>query len=239
MKALLYITCIVLIVGCRGKVNHTAIDSVPKLQASRVDTTSKSAVFKPYKLIDGFIATDTGYADAVVIGGTYAVVFRNGALLDTIEKGFGIRKVIDGMYFFQVVKSAKADEEELQSSPAGYTKTISATFAEYKLLTGGKKQDFSTLAPNFSDYFSSPYVIKNKIYYWQIKKIDTAGNNSISAAEYNPVTKKTISHYLFNDDIGSDDSGYFWYPYLKKDTIYFQDGKEKVSKFSKEFKPYN
>lgn len=239
MKVLLYITCIILLAGCGGKKATKAVDALPpKQQVTGSDTAIKPAKFKPYKLIDGFMVTDTGYADAVVMGGTYAVVFKNGALLDTIEKGFGIQKIMDGMYFYQLV-SSNGTLEDGRAPHSDASNAINASFDAYRILTNGKKQDLSTLAPDFSDYFSSPYIINNKIYYWQIKKIDTTGNNSISAAEYDPLTKKTISHYLFNDYIETDDSGYFGYPYLKNDTIYFDAGADKIKKISKDFKLYN
>ncbi|MBK0380958.1 hypothetical protein [Mucilaginibacter segetis] len=239
MKIPIYISCIILVVGCKSKDKLSVKDSLPQIKPTIIDKINTgTTLFKPYKLKDGFMVTDTGYADAVVMGGTYAVITLNGALVDTIDKGFGINKINDNMYFYQVV-SSNGPLEDIQLKASGYKNTINATFGEYKILTNGKKQKFSDIAPDFNYYFSSPYIINNKIYYWQIKQVDSSGINEISAAEYDPSTKNTRSHFIQKDFIETDDNNYFPYPYIQNDTIYFDTGRGKQMKFSKDFNLLN
>jgi hypothetical protein len=166
------------------------------------------------------------------MGGYYAIIKRGGIIADTIDLSYGIKILGAQVYFYETLKKVPADEPGSESG-----KSLSLDFSDYLLITNSQKISLKTLAPSFDDYFSSPGVINNKIYYWQIDKQQS--DNKISAAEYDPASKSTKSFYLFNDGVETDDSGYFPNPYLKNDTIYFDNGNEKVKKFSKDFKPYN
>jgi hypothetical protein len=178
---------------------------------------------------------DTGLFDAEVMEGTHAVITRDDKLADTIDKGYGIQKIGGDSYLYLTLTDTKPINDKSTKRVGG----ISGSLGNYIVVVNGNKHLLSTLVPDFNDYFSSPSVINGNIYYWQIKKIDTTGNNRISAAKYDPVIKKTENYYLVDDYIETDDANYFAAPYFKNDTIYFDGENNKLKKFTKDLKPYN
>ncbi|WP_183561179.1 hypothetical protein [Mucilaginibacter sp. SP1R1] len=242
MKNAIYLSILTVFISCNSNKTpatgtHTAKKNTT-VKAAIIAKAGKDDTFKPYKLNEGYTVTDTGLVDATVMETTYAVITQNGKLIDTIDKDFGIQKLNDNTHLYLTITDT-APPEDQTIDKTEYKRSISGSLGNYILVVNGKKQNLSKLTPDFNNYFSSPSVINGKIYFWQIKKIDTAGNNSISAAQYNPVTQKTIAHYLNNDYIETDDAGYFAAPYLKNDTIYFDGANDKLTKFNKDLKLYN
>ena len=241
MKVKLYLFCLLILAACKSNAKSNSTDTVNTLKV-KTDTSfhkqAKHFTIAPYKLIDDYMVTDAGYVDATENEGTYAVIQKGGKLVDAIEKGFGIQKLgNDNFLYFTITDTSPIDKR--MSSNVGYKNAISGSFGKYILMSGGKKQPLATLTSDFYDEFSSPRVIEGKIYFWQIKKQQSSDLNKISSAEYDPISHSTQSHYLFDDDMGTDDIGYFPDPYLKNDTIYFNSGNDRVIKFSKDFKSYN
>ncbi len=205
---------------------------------SNINKSIKHIIITPYELIDGYTVIDTGFLDAVENVGKYAVIQKNGKLIDTIDKGFGMQKIHNNLFLYlTITDTAPLDKNTLQKT--GYMNGISGSFGRYILIAKEKKQHIAKLATDFNDGFSSPQVINGKVYFWQIKKQKSSELNKILAAEYDPINNKTKNYYLFNDDISSDDRGYFPIPYLKNDTIYFNMRNNRITKFSKTFKAYN
>ncbi len=110
---------------------------------------------------------------------------------------------------------------------------------KYFIISVGVKTPLQSLTSNFDDYFSSPWVINKKVYYWDIETTHPDSARRVSAAEFDPDKKNISSLYIQNDFVDTDDSNYFGYPFLKNDTIYFYFGENGVKKFSPDFKPYN
>jgi len=106
------------------------------------------------------------------------------------------------------------------------------------MITANKKQNLSSLAKNFNDFFSSPQVINNLVCFWQLRKSADGKRVNYSAAVYNPGNGQTISYPIHNDALETDESGYLSPPYLQNDTIYFDLGQHLI-KLSPNFKPYN
>ncbi|MDR6943086.1 hypothetical protein [Mucilaginibacter pocheonensis] len=242
MKKISYLLTLFVLAACHSnKKPELGADTLKQDITAKTVAPKKAdqdSLIKPYKLIADYMVTDTGYVDATVMGATYAVITKNGKLVDTIEKGYGVQKVNDHSYLYRTIMDT-GPLEDPTSGKAGYKNNISGSLGNYILTLNGKKQNLSKLIPDFNDYFSSPSVINGKIYYWQIKKIDTTGNNSISAAQYDPVTKETMNHYLVNDYIETDNADHFAAPYIKNDTIYFDGENNKLKKFTKDLKLYN
>lgn len=204
---------------------------------SRHETNKKDTSFKPYKIADNYLVTDTGYFNIGIGDGVYAVIKRNNKLIDTIALVYGLSQVQDDLYLYYTVKGygvAKSEDANPQ-----YKKSIMANLGDYTLINNDKKELLNKLTPDFDDYFSSPSVVSNKICYWQIKKLDSTGKIKVSAAMFDPQGLKTLSHYIMDDFLETDDSGYYPQPYTKNDTIYFNAGKDKLMKFSKTFQSYN
>ena len=236
MKIFKYLILILPITACRhdkGKVTLVKSDTTP----AKVEVPKKHFSFKPYTIADDFLVTDTGYYDEGIGNGVYAVIKSNNVLVDTIDLGYGMNRIDSGMYLYnQIIGRGPTPKDEANSD---YRESISASWGDYILFKSGKKEHLNKLTQDFDDYFSSPSVLDGKICYWQIKKLDSTGSIKVSAAQFDPVTHTTISHYLLNDVLETDDSGYFSQPYQKNDTIYFDAGKDKLMKFSKAFQSYN
>ncbi len=240
MKKVVYIFGLLVLFACKSKTKSVLTDttSSKSITTETSNKTDKLPTITPYKMNGDYTVIDTGFFDASVSEGTYAVVQRNGKLADTIDKYYGIKEIdTDDYLYFTISNTGPLDKG--MSPKAGYKNSISGSLGNYIIVINGKKQYLNKLIRDFDDYFSSPSVIDHKIYFWQLKKLDKDGKISVSAAEYNPVSKSLKSSYIKNDIIETDDSGYFPYPYLKEDTLYFDAGKDKLMKFSKDFKAYN
>ncbi|WP_460740904.1 hypothetical protein [Mucilaginibacter myungsuensis] len=235
-KILYCLTSIVLLWGCSGERKSSVADStnIVSQDSSTKTPAQAGAALVPYKLNEDYTVIDTGaYGDdGPMAGGTYAIITKNKILVDTIDLSFGMKKIKDGAYLYQTVKSWPPDPEIDQDK-----NSIWGSTAEYCIIENGRKTLLEKLAPNLDNYFSSPNVIGNKIYYWQLAKVDTVGGLKLSAGQLDLTDRKTTNHYLFDDILETDDAGYFCAPYAKNDTIFFvQDNK--IKKFSKDFKPY-
>lgn len=234
MKKIEYLIFIIFFAACSNG-HMSATEVIKTVTADTVNEGVKHAKFKEYKLNSDYTVIDTGkYSnDGPMSGGTYAIIKKNGILADTIDLYFGVQDLGDQTYLYHTLKDA-TEPGEKQSK-----EDLILDVKKYLLITNNHKSTLKELIPDFDDYFSSPAVINLRIYYWQIKKIDTAGKYKILAAEYSPLKKETKNYYLKDDYIETDDSGYFPQPYSKNDTIYFDAGKDKLTKFSKDFKRYN
>ncbi|WPV01035.1 hypothetical protein SNE26_04555 [Mucilaginibacter sp. cycad4] len=230
MKKLGYLLILFALAAC----NHQEKQSSSTASGSGNNDNS----FKPYQLNKAYTIVDTGFVDAEVMECTYAVITRDNKLADTIDKDYGIQKIGDDSYLYLTLTDTKPINNT-STKGEGRKKSISGSLGKYVVTVNGNKQLLSTLVPDFNDYFSSPSVINGNIFYWQIKQKDTTGNNRVSAAKFNPVTKKTNAYYLVDDYIETDDANYFAAPYLKNDTIYFNGENNKLRKFTKDLKPYN
>ena len=238
MKKICYIFCSLALVACKSNKKSVATDTVANLTRSETTSKHKDAshfTITPYKLIDHFMVIDTGqYSnDGPMTGGSYAIVKKNEVVIDTIDLDYGMKKLGNKTYFYHKL------ERELGSTEYESKKTLMLQEGNFFLITNNKKTAFNNLTSSFDDYFSSPNVINQKIYFWKLDKIDTIGTLKVSATEFDPFTRKIKSYFLLNDTLETDDSNHFPSPYFKNDTIYFDAGKDKLIKFSKTFQSYN
>ena len=218
---------------CSCKSKNTAA-----LKETTSDTLKKEklkAIITPYKMNDDYTVTDTGeYSnEGPMTGGSYAIIKNNGVIVDTIDLYYGMKELGNKTYFYHKL------EHEIGSTEDDSKKTLMLQEGNFFLITSNKKTAFNNLTSSFDDYFSSPNVINQKIYFWKLDKIDTVGTLKVSATEFDPFTRKTKSYFLLNDVLETDDSNNFPLPYIKNDTIYFDAGKDKLMKFSNDFKAYN
>ncbi|NCD69987.1 hypothetical protein [Mucilaginibacter agri] len=216
-------------VACSTHKQPNKVETV-KSTTERAEVVNK---FKPYKLIGDYTVIDTGEYSNGPMGGLYAIVRSPSNYIDTIDLGYGIRRIGDA-FFYESLYGVKNYDD----SP-GSKHDLGLDFGEYYIIDGNKKITLSKIAPNFDKYFSSPNIIDNSLYYWQLDKSDTTGKIKVSATRFDYKSGKTQAVYLFEDYVETDDSGYFPAPYLQHDTIYFDNGKSQLKKFSKDFKSYN
>jgi hypothetical protein len=238
MKTMKYFIFLISLTACHNnKTTKSSTNEPVVTNASKTIKQTDTSSFKAYKLIGDYFITDTGYFNIGIGDGVYGVVKENNRLVDTIELGYGIKRIDDVRYIYHTVIGdglvGKGD-----ANPK-YKKSIMANLGSYTVVRKDKKELLNKLTRYFDDYYSSPSVINHRIYYWQIKKIDTNGKIRVSAAEYDFTTKRTNDQFIMNDILETDDSGYFPSPYQKNDTIYFDAGKNKLMKYSKDFKRYN
>jgi hypothetical protein len=232
MKSIGYLICIIILAACNSKNKPTGAT-----QAGAVDAKKKSGqptVFKAYQINSVYTAIDTGkYSnDGPMSGGSYAIIQKNGTIADTINLNYGIKEINAGTYLYQTLKPEKERHQKLSKGE------LAMAEGNYILITGDAKLLLKDKTQNFDDYFSSPSAINNKIYFWQLEKGAPDDKMKISAAEFDIATGKTANHFLLNDVLDTDDSGYFPQPYLDKDTIIFTMDGIKKWKFSSQFKAY-
>ena len=235
MRASKYLILLLILTACHKK--EKGKTTAVKSDTAKVGIKNSAISFVPYILKANYQVTDTGYYNITIGNGVYAVIKMNDKLIDTIDLSYGINQVQGDQYLYYTIKGrGPANKEDANPN---YKKSIMALLGDYTLINNEKKEYLKNLAPDFDGYFSSPAAINGAVYYWQIKRKDSLGSVSVSAAEYNPSTKQTVNYYIGPDILDTDDSGYFPLPYIKDDTIYFDAGKNKVKKFSKDFKAYN
>ncbi|MBV8388236.1 MAG: hypothetical protein JO080_00395 [Mucilaginibacter sp.] len=239
MKRICYLFCSLALVACKSNRKSVVSDSVANLTGPKTSISkNKDAAhftITPYELIDDYMVIDTGeYSnEGPMTGGSYAIIKKNGVVVDTIDLDYGMKGLGNKTYFYHKL------EHEMGSIEDDSNKTLMLQEGNFFLITNNKKTAFNSLTTSFDDYFSSPNVINQKIYFWKLDKIDTVGTLKVSAAEFDPSTHKTKSLFLLNDVLDTDDSNNFPLPYIKNDTIYFDAGKDKLIKFSKTFQSYN
>ncbi|MDB4918751.1 hypothetical protein [Mucilaginibacter sp.] len=238
MKTTSYILSFFILCSCKSKNTAALKDTTSNTSTTVTETLKKErpkVKITPYKIYDDYTVIDTGeYSnEGPMTGGSYAIIKNNREVVDTIDLYYGMKELGNKTYFYHKL------EHEMGSTEGDSKKTLMLQEGNFFLITNNKKTAFDNLTSSFDDYFSSPNVINQKIYFWKLEKIDTVGTLKVSATEFDPFTRKTQSYFLLNDVLETDDSNYFPLPYIKNDTIYFDAGKDKLMKFSKDFKAYN
>lgn len=236
MKRLKYLLFLLpFFVGCRNneKTKLAVAKKNVSQEASKAYKKQPDTTFASYN----YHFTDTGYYNTGIGDGVYVVLKRKGKLIDTIDLYYGVKQIYGDKFLYYKIRGG-GPASKGDSNPQ-YKKSINASPDHYIIVADNRNELLNNLTPDFDDYFSSPAIVDHRIYYWRIKKIDSADHIRVSAAEYDPATKKTYDHFIMNDILETDDGGYFPQPYSKNDTIYFMAGDDKLKKFSKDFKPYN
>ena len=162
--------------------------------------------------------------------GKYQIISSQNGFLETIDKEFGFNKLSDNSYLYLLVKRYNSNEFNLRKD------SIYGSIDKYFLLKNKSTEAVSDLTQNLDDYFSSPILKGDKLYFWGIefnKNTDTL--SKIYATEFNLITKNTIKYFLFKDDLGTDFRGYFREPYIKNNKIIFEDNSNQKWIFNKDF----
>lgn len=229
-----YTSLIILLAACNSNESGRVYTSNSKTKD--LIKHNNQAQFKPYQIAGQFTVTDTGYFDTGIGDGVYAVLERNHKLVDTISLFYNVKLISPNHFLYLRVEGR--GQAKPGDSNRKYKKSIYASETSYVILSDGRKTNISTLSRDFNDYFSSPQVIKGKIYFWAIKELDSSGRIRVSAAQFDPNTNSTKRHYLMNDILETDDGGYYAPPFLKNDTICFAFSEKKQWEFSPSFNLY-
>lgn len=160
--------------------------------------------------------------------GKFQIISLDEFNIDTIDSDFGVNKLKDGTVIY--LKVTKGDDfKSKEDSIYGFT-------SEYYLLKNSQKKLINTLDPYFHDFYSSPTLIKNDLYYWGINLTDSLNYTfDILAIKLNLETNQITSEFLFKDAIGTDDRGYFTRPYMKNNKIIFESNENQKWTFNKDF----
>ncbi|WP_448698863.1 hypothetical protein ACFGVR_18440 [Mucilaginibacter sp. AW1-3] len=233
MRASLFIALIFVIAGCTThSVKQPVYTDTPQTIVSQtsIDTIKKAVkkhtAITPYQLNDDYMVIDTGRYTNGPMEGLYAIVKRENKT-DTIDLGVEMQKVSNHVYLYQLLHAGTPDNSGEFVLETG----------NYILNTNNQTVKFASIVKHFDNYFSSPQAIDGKIYFWQL--IDK-GNNAtmkVFAAQFDPSTNQTKSHYLLDDDLDTDDSGHYASPHKNKrgDSILFELNVSQTWRFTSSF----
>lgn len=158
------------------------------------------------------------------------VKFKDGTI-DSIDTSFGIYTLTnDAIVYLRVSKNLSDEFTSKKDSVYG-------SIGEYIISKNELKTPINRFAKHFQDYFSSPKLTNDKLYYWGLELVDSNGVYNIYASELNLISKKTINYFLFKDEVATDFRGYFPEPVIKNNVATYKLENGKKWTFSKDFKP--
>lgn len=147
---------------------------------------------------------DSGaYANAVS-GGEYAVLLRNGAVVDSIDLFFGLQRLNNGTIVFLPVESY-VDEDIVEDG------VTAMDITKHVLYHGNRRDTLASLLPHFDDRFSSPSVIGGVLYYWGLEKAVTSGYK-LHAVRYDALANSIVTRPLFESELETDNRGHLTPP---------------------------
>jgi|GEM_PF-3796151 len=134
------------------------------------------------------------------MGMSYSILYKNLKPIDTIDACFHYELAGNDSIVYLSVKIWYDSSEG-----------ICGNIKEYVLLTGNKKTVLKNNLPYLDDYFSSPILFNNQLYYWGIKKLEIeSGKEKLYAMRYDFKKKYLDSIYLKDyTQEGTDDMT--WY----------------------------
>jgi len=207
------------------------IDTTQKVVTQSAPDTTKKAIRKhiaitPYRLNDDYMVIDTGQYTNGPMDGLYAIVKRDNQT-DTIDVGVEMQKVSDHVYLYQLLHAGVPDE------PGEFL----LNQGDYILNINGKTVKMTKIVKHFDNYFSSPQAIDGKIYFWQLIPKDKNSTMKVFAAQFDPSSNTTKSHYLLDDALDTDDSGHYAAPYKNQrgDSILFRLNVSQEWRFTSSF----
>lgn len=175
---------------------------------SRPEAASSASDTSTYTLRD-----TAAYANEVS-GGDYAVLLRNGKVVDSIDLFFGLQRLNTGTAVFLPVESY-ADEVIVEEG-------VAAMFTTRHVLDHGKRRDtLASMLPDFDDHFSSPSVLGGVLYYWGLKKTPEGGY-VLHAVRYDALTGSIAARPLFESQLETDNRGHLAPPTNDAGTILFE-----------------
>ncbi|MXV15141.1 hypothetical protein [Hufsiella ginkgonis] len=226
MKAVVFLCFVAAVWSCT---RAPKIDTADAAETIKGGELAGNGSFKPFKLLTSFTVIDTGTYSNELEDGTYYVISRDKDFVDTISGWFGLQRL--GKYYVYQKPDTFADS--LWNGD-----TMIASHGTYLLLDAqNKATKLSSVAENLNDYFSSPAVINDKLYYWQLLSRGEHGPFDVHAAEFDIATRKTTSRFLMKNDAGTDYSGYFSTPYLENNQVIFAFDEKQTWKFNSGFNP--
>ena len=145
------------------------------------------------------------------MGGTYAPLYRDGTLVDTVEVYVGVQQARPDTVLFQPVRPAGTDPD---FGPRGLPQ-------RFTLLEGDRRRALGDVLPFVDDGFSSPSAFDGHVYYWAMDR-DENWNVRLLAARYDVGTARLDTTFLETHALETDNTGYLGPPYRDGGAIVFE-----------------
>ena len=153
---------------------------------------------------------DTTEYENVLSGGEYALLLRDGVVLDSVDLYFGVHRLNNGSVVFLPVEPSPSEEV-----PDGME------VAEHVVFDGRRRVRLNTFLPHFSDYFSSPNVVEGILYYWGLERLPT-GEYRVYAQRYDAAARRINACFLVQAEVATDNRGHFAPPTSEGGGVRFQ-----------------
>lgn len=147
---------------------------------------------------------DTAQYGNAIGSSHYAVLRRDGRILDSIDLFFGIQRLNTGSVVFLPVEPYDPQGELLDEgvSPMEIGKHVIYDRARRRRIT------LASFLPHFDDYFSSPAVWGGVLYYWGVERSSVTDLRKLHAVRYDAAARRIDSRFLFESEMATDNRAY-------------------------------
>jgi hypothetical protein len=168
------------------------------------------AVTAPTALPVGFALTDTATYLDETSEGELALLRRDGAVVDSIDLGFGVHAVGTDSVLYVPVSRRPGPEDDVRAGPDGPV-----------LWARGARRSIESLGiPYFDPSFSAPAVHDSVLYYWGWSDRGT-GTSRLYGARYDFASRAVDTVFVAVANVATDDPGYLPRPARQGEAIVF------------------
>lgn len=204
--------------GERPRTDTVAADTAPDVLAPDVAaSTTPCPSGARYELSD-----TSGWA-TMIEEGKRAVLRGDGALIDTVDAGFGVHALGRDTLVFLPVLAYEVDSAEAAGMAAS-----AASPDEYVLCAPTGRHRLSALLPHFNSGFSSPSVVDSTLYYWGLHRVDDRGRYRLLAMRYSARTNRVDSLFLREETPATDFRYFYTPPFEEQGSIIFEGGEARA-----------
>lgn len=167
----------------------------------------------PLEVPEGYVAQAPVAFSSGGMGSRYAVVMKDGSVVDTVETYFGVHEVGRDSLFAWAVRTANNPyDDEVWANPDSF-----------RLYTPHGATAIGRSLPDFSEFFSSPAVIDRDLFYWGLGTAAEDGWRDLIAVRYGFGGSKVDSTYLGRyQEHGTDHWHYFTPPHRRGSRIVYE-----------------
>lgn len=165
-------------------------------------------------LPSGYTLRDTVEYDSGPVGGWYTYLYHRGTLIDSVDVNFGIHRLGKNKVVFLPVG---ADSSSELGQEEQYVDILNHVVAD-----GRSRTPLKQFVPHLDDYFSSPTVIDNRLYYWGLLPTEEDRKYRLMAMRYHFTSGKLDSTFLAIEPVETDDRGYLSEPVRIKNEIHYR-----------------
>jgi hypothetical protein len=154
---------------------------------------------------------DTTVYENEVSSGEFALLVRNGRIVDSVDLHFGVHRLNSGTVVFLPIKTSGISED---------FRELAAT--KHVAYDGNRRVLLTSFLPHFDDYFSSPAILDGLLYYWGMEQKGVIGKYKLHAIRYDALSRRIDSRFLFEAELATDYSGYLGRPTAQAGMILFE-----------------